>query len=159
MNRRVITILAVAALVGCDTSVRRSGGGGSRGTRTSTTADAGIRDVMGLFDTGTSGGRYDGGTNASVDPAPRSAFSDELDSEQLRSVCLWIIDRQGGSGQTVCEGNLTVNVPTLDECLTGPRPHCAMSLIYDCMRALDGDPCKIFSASECSSYLSCVFGE
>jgi hypothetical protein len=108
-------------------------------------------------------GCEDSGTGAtSGSGVGRDKTLGQLTDEEIRALCTWAIDAQGGPGERACglEGG-TISVNTVDQCvtgLTGNTSPCQVALVEDCMESLHGDACQTFASSACKIYLACVLG-
>lgn len=92
-----------------------------------------------------------------------SKYVDELTADDVAKLCDWYTSELGGARQVMCGAELTVTVNSTDECKSEDfgmgAPHCQVSVLEACVEALGGDPCKLFSAEACGTYLECAFGE
>jgi hypothetical protein len=86
-------------------------------------------------------------------------YVDELTAEEARQLCEWGVEKQGGPMTKMCGGGVTITVRTVDECVASFQgegaPHCQVSVAEDCLDALDGEPCNLFSKSECATFVAC----
>ena len=88
---------------------------------------------------------------------PGDAYMDELTPGEIRTLCEWAIDAQGGPGTKACPDGTTVNTPTVESCTAGNfDAHCPIRLIEVCMSAIDGDPCLVLTSSACEQYVYCI---
>jgi hypothetical protein len=86
-------------------------------------------------------------------------YADELSEEEARSLCEWGIEEQGGVQEKDCGNMLSVSIKAVDTCVSQTRPHCKVSVYEDCIGSLGGDPCKIFTNTECAAFLMCGVGQ
>ena len=88
-----------------------------------------------------------------------SKYMDELSSDEISTLCDWMLEQQGGVGvETDCGDGLSTTTPTKDECTaTTTLPHCQVSAVESCMEALDGNSCNLLSADGCADYMTCAF--
>jgi hypothetical protein len=89
---------------------------------------------------------------------PPEKYLDELTPNEVRRLCEWAIDAQGGPGEKDCGDDTTVDTPTVEECATGDFSpyHCPVSMVEDCMEDIGGNPCLVTSSQACQAYLGCV---
>ena len=98
-----------------------------------------------------------GGTGSSgVDS---SKHLNDLTSDELSTLCDWMLDKQGGAGvETDCGDGLSTTNPTKAECTAETNvPNCQVSAVESCMEAIDGNSCNLLSAEGCATYIACAF--
>jgi hypothetical protein len=64
-----------------------------------------------------------------------SKFTDELSSDELSTLCDWMLDKQGGAGtETDCGEGESAIVGTKTECAASVAiPHCQVSAVESCI--------------------------
>jgi hypothetical protein len=99
-----------------------------------------------------------GGANKGSSGVDRSKYLDQLTPDEIRQLCTFAIDYEGGPGNYQCGNGVTFRVYTLDECTSGSLGscHCQVALVEDCVNSLDGDVCRFSGSSACKTYVDCV---
>ena len=89
----------------------------------------------------------------------RSEYLDQLTTEEMRALCTWSNEVEGGPGEKACGDAGSMSVPTVDECVSGGTAnpvHCQVALVEDCGNSLHGDACRVLVTSACKTYIDCV---
>jgi hypothetical protein len=104
----------------------------------------------------------DGGGNGALPTSSgvsRSKYFDQLSADEIRALCIWSSDVEGGPGDHTCGDAGSMHTPTVDECVAGSStapPHCQVALVEDCGNSLHGDACQVFVTPACKTYVECV---
>jgi len=92
-----------------------------------------------------------------VDPAIPVA---QISSGDAQTFCEWSVDAQGGAGHVErCGGDLTVKTETVANCVASfleATCDATVGEIEDCIFAIDGNGCRIFSEEQCSVLFECL---
>ena len=107
-----------------------------------------------------------GGTDDGVEPAQTieikplpdlgTLYLDELSSEQWLNTCQWMVSVQGGSRTVDCVDGMMVTIEPAEACAQKTlRPHCAASVLVDCIQARQDRVCGP-EPIECIKYYECA---
>lgn len=86
-----------------------------------------------------------------------------LSRAEMRELCTWSIEEQGGEGaMSDCGGGNSVTLDTIDACVDEQDDYADCSLtvaqLESCVLAVDGDPCQVLSKTACQALRECLFG-
>jgi hypothetical protein len=101
-------------------------------------------------DTGFSGVRLDARVGA-------------LSRDEMRQMCTWVIERQGGENAMYdCGNGTTVTLDTIDECVAGQGDYadCSMTVaeMESCVLDVGVNPCRAPETPSCQPLGECLFG-
>lgn len=85
-----------------------------------------------------------------------------LSRAEMRELCTWAIEEQGGEGaMSDCGGGNSVTLDTIDACVDEQDDYADCSLtvaqLESCVLAVDGDPCQVLSKASCQALRECLF--
>ncbi|WP_428264689.1 hypothetical protein [Haliangium sp.] len=102
-----------------------------------------------------------GGPGSYSGPPPDELVS-ELSREDMRDLCVWVLDLHGGAGsEHLCSGGVSVTLDSVDECVRDQDEFDDCSLTVrqweDCVLDTRDDPCGILTARSCRPVAACYF--
>lgn len=86
-----------------------------------------------------------------------------LSMAEMRELCTWVIEQQGGEGAMHdCGNGNSVTLDTIDECVAeqGDYADCSMTVaqMESCVLDVGGDPCRAPQTASCQPLGACLFG-
>jgi hypothetical protein len=87
----------------------------------------------------------------------------DLPEGEMRALCAWVIDQQGGEGaRHDCGNGIVITLDTVDECVAeqGDYAGCALTVaqMEECVLEAGPDPCAAPSTPACQPLGECLFG-
>jgi hypothetical protein len=86
-----------------------------------------------------------------------------LSMAEMRDLCAWVIEAQGGEGAMYdCGNGSSVTLDTIDECVAeqGDYADCAMTVaqMESCVLDVGADPCRAPQTASCQPLGRCLSG-
>jgi hypothetical protein len=153
----ILVAIYVSACSGTSTSDDDDGGSSGEGTSSGKGGTGG--STGGTGNVGKGGGSLGGTGGGNVGPSGvrSDAYLDELTADELHAICAWATPLEGGPGKRMCDNNVTLTTPTVEECSVDTITiHCTVALVEACVLSLNGDPCLLLSSTACAAYIACA---
>ena len=88
---------------------------------------------------------------------PDGTYLDQLTADQVKTLCTWMVDVQGGPHTIDCGDGTKITIDPVDDCLQNEWPHCEVGLLRPCIEAQAKDPCGK-APPACTTFYQCVGG-
>lgn len=91
-----------------------------------------------------------------------NAMLNELSDAEIRQLCVWTTDVEGGPDTHDCGGGVTMTTPSTEECISDLADHsiaCRVKDVESCVKSIARDPCAALDGSACSPYLQCFMAQ